>query len=64
MTPHRTPREKRAQAAAATAIARATAHTHLGAKEPDPRPERYPVTPEVARAIRLEAEETQRANNP
>lgn len=56
-------REAAAQAAAAAAIARATAHIPPDDDWPAPvpvaaRPESTYVTPEVARAIRLEIEES------
>ena len=61
-------RDHDAQTAAAAAIARATAHVPPAGEDwPDPIPvdpelhHRYPVTPEVARAIRLHLEETRNA---
>lgn len=51
-------REQRAQAAAAAAVERAQAHTDDWPEPiPDQPRQRYPVTPEIARAIRLEHEE-------
>lgn len=62
-------REQRAQAAAAAAIARAAAHIPPDIDWPEPipvdaRPERYPVTPEIARQIRIEIEESRNAADP
>lgn len=65
LTPHRTPREKAAQASAAAAIARAQAR----ARPPEPPPAvdpddphaqwlaDMPITPAIARIMRLAAEE-------
>lgn len=58
-----TRREHAAQAAAAAAIARATAHVPPVDDWPEPIPdeprkERYPITPDIARAIRIEIEES------
>ena len=60
MSRHLTPGEKRRQADAAAAIARAWAHTRPPAPPPDDQVERYPITPAVARQIRLELEQEHR----
>lgn len=62
-------REHNAQASAAAAIARAAAHVPPVDDWPEPipvdaRPERYPVTPDIARAIRIEIEESHLASEP
>ena len=60
-------READAQASAAAAIARAAAHAPPDDDWPVPvaaRPERYPVTPDIARQIRIEIEESRNASQP
>lgn len=62
-------REHDAQASAAAAIARAAAHIPPDDDWPEPipvdaRPERYPVTPDIARQIRIEIEESRSAPEP
>lgn len=62
-----TRREHDAHTAAAAAIARAQAHVPPPVDDwPEPipidaRPERYPVTPDIARTIRIEIEENRNA---
>lgn len=64
-----TRREHDAHTAAAAAIARATAHVPPVDDWPEPaptdaRPERYPVTHDIARQIRIEIEENHHDEHP
>lgn len=53
MTPHRTAREQATARNAAAAVARAQAHAGLPGPEPEDDPTAaYPITPDIARAIR------------